>query len=467
MSSIHDKWKAEADLTAAQAEKLRTESAQAAEVGAAQSATARRKERLAQAKLDAQLDDVADTRKGKERARKEQLAEERADRGTRFKAIANTVMTLGIVASLPSMLAYFLGLHPEGDPDAGPAWLMLPVPFFLELLAWGGVEGTRWARRKGMVLWPFWLMTAALASIAGAINGMKAGGMFGPVAAVAFVAVSVVGPILAEVVDAIESATAHDTRTPAERAKAKADAKTAAAEAEVEAEQDKRRRKLHPREWKAYETILAAAPTGTLTRAQAWDEARRAVAFPKVWTRYEELLLALGAEASRTELWDRAWTSVEGLPTGDTARALAVEIRSRDLAEALMHHGGETVVVERLLADIFRDADPGDGAPGGTPDGPSGGPAPTGGEDAAKAPRKSRPKVPGALGRIGKRAPYKDVEEPLAEDDLDAARKLHDVNPAAFSTPAVARVLGRSKVYAKRVRDAVLAEAEAKVEGEQ
>jgi hypothetical protein len=46
--------------------------------------------------------------------------------------------------------------------------------------------------------------------------------------------------------------------------------------------------------------------------------------------------------------------------------------------------------------------------------------------------------------------------EPLAEDDLKAARKLADAVPAEqFSTPAIAKLLGRSKVYAKRVRDAV------------
>ncbi|NUV64290.1 GIY-YIG nuclease family protein [Streptomyces sp. CAI-85] len=53
------------------------------------------------------------------------------------------------------------------------------------------------------------------------------------------------------------------------------------------------------------------------------------------------------------------------------------------------------------------------------------------------------------------------VERPLAEADLDAARKLHAANPKTFSTPAVARTLGRSKVYAQRVRDAVLAEQDA------
>lgn len=57
------------------------------------------------------------------------------------------------------------------------------------------------------------------------------------------------------------------------------------------------------------------------------------------------------------------------------------------------------------------------------------------------------------------RAPRKDGTEPLGEADLDSARQLHAQNPEAFSTPAVARLLGRSRVYAQRVRDVVRAEA--------
>lgn len=57
------------------------------------------------------------------------------------------------------------------------------------------------------------------------------------------------------------------------------------------------------------------------------------------------------------------------------------------------------------------------------------------------------------------RAPLKERTDPLSEADLASARELYALNPEAFSTPAVARLLGRAKVYAKRVRDAVRAEA--------
>jgi hypothetical protein len=49
----------------------------------------------------------------------------------------------------------------------------------------------------------------------------------------------------------------------------------------------------------------------------------------------------------------------------------------------------------------------------------------------------------------------KDLTEPLSDADLKAAQELRDADPEGFSTPAVAELLGRSRGYAKRIRDAV------------
>lgn len=227
----------------------------------------------------------------------------------------------------------------------------------------------------------------------------------------------------------------------------------AAADAALTA-QDEQRKNLYPGAWQQYELILAANPIGSISRDRAWDEARRADAHPDVWQRYQILTLNAPANTKSADLWAEAWVSEKGLPPGHTIEGLATKLAAREYVDqTLAEHLGaaQHLAVEELLANIF--------GPGG---------------EGGASPAKGRPKKPssgpaqdlGALGGIGKdpnTAPArKDLTEPLSEADLKAARALRDADPEGFSTPAVADLLGRSRGYAKRIRDAVNAS-----EGEQ
>ena len=193
--------------------------AQAAESGAASTETAKLAEQVKQAKLLKQLGDVKDTARDDRAARKAKRRESRDEDGTTFKILVNVVMTLGLLAALPAQISYFLGLHRKDDTNPGPAWTLAPVPFFLEFLAWVGVMGTRWAHRKGLPRWPFWILTATLASIAGYINYAHGVAEFGSVAGYALAATSIIGPLLAEVRQFLESKAAEDGRNLAQRAR--------------------------------------------------------------------------------------------------------------------------------------------------------------------------------------------------------------------------------------------------------
>lgn len=230
---------------------------------------------------------------------------------------------------------------------------------------------------------------------------------------------------------------------------AKVAADKAAADA-VLAAQDEQRKTLYPSAWEQYERILAAHPLGSISRDRAWDEARRAAEHPDVWDRYQILALNAPANTKASDLWAASWTSVKGLPPGQTIETLAADLAAREYVEQTvaehLNVAGH-LAVEELLTDIFRSGGEGGSSPAkGKPKTPSGG-----GSEAL-----------GALGGIGKGPDSgqsrRDATDPLADADLEAARTLHAADPKQFSTPAVARLLGRSKVYAQRVRDAINAE---------
>ncbi|MEU1434021.1 hypothetical protein ABZ438_07970 [Streptomyces sp. NPDC005786] len=424
------KTRAEAARIAAEADAARSASAQAAEAGAAKTATDLLAEQVKQAGLKKKLDAVKESAKDEQAELKQRRREASADNGAGFKRLVNVAVVLGLLAALPAQLSYFLGLHKKGAEDPGRAWLLGPIPFFLELLAWVGVLGTRWAHRKGLPRWPFWILTAALASIAGYINLAHGVDEYGIVAGVALAATSVIGPVLAEVRDFLEGRAAADTRSveqrAAEKAAAKKATKAARAQKKIHDAEDKRRRKLLPLEFAEYERIIVAHPTGAISREAAWQQA---------WDNLHLLPLA---------------TTADTLAGREDARAAINEVLSD------VDRSPESEAVDRLLAEIFRP-DGGDSGPSQTPveDGPKGG---AGGGSRARRP--TAPKKPGALGGIGNRTsgrtPRTDAVEPLRSEDIEAAKKLRDaVRADQFSTPAIAKLLGRSKVYARRVRDAV------------
>lgn len=440
MSSGYRSWdEREADTAKTRAEASRIQAeAKAAEQavvsGAAKTDTDLLAERVKQARLLKQLEAVKGDAAGEKARREQQRRDARGDAGTWFKLLVNVVLGLGLLAALPAQLSYFLTLHRKGERDMGPAWTMLPVPFFLEILAWVGVLGTQWAHRKGLPRWPFWILTASLASVAGYINLTHGTDQYGLVAGVALAATSIIGPALAEVRQFLESKAAADPRSLGQRAIDKAAEKQASAErraaAKIHAAEDKRRRGLYPEEFAEFERIIVAHPTGAITREAAWRQA---------WDNRHLLPLA---------------TTVDTLASREDARAAIHDVLSA------ADRTPESVAVDRLIADIFRPDD-GDGGsterpPGGDPKGGSGG--------GSRARRREARKAATTLGGKGKRVVEAvsdpDAERPLEAADLDRVRSLADAlgDATKLSARNVREAVGCRTKYAMRLRDAVKGE---------
>lgn len=442
MSSEYRSWEereAAAEKTRAEAAKLNAEAvaeaaaaAQTLEAGAAKTATEQLAEQVKQARLLKQLTAVEDEAADDKEQRKQNRREAQADAGTRFKVLVNVVMVLGLLAALPAQLSYFLQLHRKGDRDPGYAWWMLPVPFFLELLAWVGVLGTQWAHRKGLPRWPFWILTASLASVAGYINLTHGTAEYGIVAGVALAATSIIGPILAEVRQLLETQAAADPRSLQQRATDKVAAKAkAAAErvtAQMHAAEDAKRREIYPSEFAEYERIITAYPTGAIDRDDAWEQ---------------------------------AWHNLHLLPLSITAGTLAAREAARAGIEAILGDAGrspESVAVDLLLAEMF-GPDRGDGGPAG---GTSGGSPKGGAGGGSGAAPQGGPKGAAALGRKGKQAlgrtTGKTPEKPLDPAHIDKVRKLAEISGGAdkLSARKVREVIGGgANEYAVRLRDHV------------
>jgi len=440
MTSGYRSWEErDADVAKTKAETARLAAeakvaAQAAESGAAATETAKLAEQVKQARLHKQLADVKDAGKDDKAARKAKRREQRDENGSTFKVLVNVVMAVGLLAALPAQISYFLGLHRKDDQNPGPAWTLAPVPFFLELLAWVGVMGTRWAHRKGLPRWPFWLMTAALASVAGYINLAHGTTEYGMVAGVALAATSVIGPLLAEVRQFLETKAAEDGRDLKQRARDRRAAREAAKalreQERIEKAEDKRREKLFEPEFKEFQRIMAAHPTGGIDRAAAWVQ---------------------------------AWDTMHGLPLSVTAESLTSKEAAREAIEAVMHDYGrspESVAVDLWLADVF-GSNRGDDGPAGTPAGGDSD-GPTGGGSRARSAKRSEAPTP--LGGKGKQAPRRpvdpDTERPLEEADLETVRKLAEAlgGTSRLSARNVREAVGCRTKYAIRLRDAVKAQ---------
>ncbi|MFC9268956.1 hypothetical protein ACFTXJ_14435 [Streptomyces zhihengii] len=429
---------ADAEKTRAEAARINAEAAATAEslaAIAAKTETERLAEQVKQAKLAGQLESAKDDATDKKRTRKQQRASQDADNGRWFKALVKVVMVLGLLAALPAQLSYFLGLHKKGDESAGTSWLMLPIPLFLELLAWVGVLGTQWAHRKGLPRWPFWILTSALAGVAGYINYTHGIAEYGTVAGIALCATSVIGPLLAEVDQFLETMAAADPRSLRQRAAdkvvAKAKAKADKAAADTAAAEDARRQKLFPEEYAEYERILAAHPTGTINRNDAWEQ---------------------------------AWHNRHLLPLAVTAGTLAAREAARAGIEAVLaqaERSPESVAVDLLLAEMF-GPDRGDGGGSVRPAKP----APKGGAGGgSKAVPADGSKTATALGRKGKQASGRTApkapEKPLDPADIQKVRTLAEAlgGTDRLSARNVREVIGGgANEYAVRLRDHVKTE---------
>lgn len=442
MSSGYRSWEErDADVAKTKAETARIKAeaataAKAAEAAAAKTETDKLAEQVKQARLIKQLADVKDTAKDDEAARKAKRREQRDDDGTTFKALVNVVMALGLLAALPAQISYFLGLHRKNDENPGPAWTLAPIPFFLELLAWVGVMGTRWAHRKGLPRWPFWMLTATLASLAGYINFAHGVTEYGAVAGYALAATSVIGPLLAEVRQFLESKAAEDGRDLKQRAKdrraAREQAKADGERKRIEKAEDDLREDLFEDEFKEFRRIMAAHPTGGIDRAAAWMQ---------------------------------AWETMHGLPLSITAESLASKEAAREAIESVMRdyeRTPESVAVDLWLADVFGSGR-GDDGPAGTPAGGDSG-GPTGGGSRARSEKRRQAATPlEGKGKQPSRRPVDpDTERPLEEADLAAVRKLAEAlgGTDRLSARNVREAVGCRTKYAIRLRDAVKAQPE-------
>ena len=440
MSSGYRSWEerdADVAKTKAETARIKAEAEKAAkdtEAAAASTETTKLAEQVKQARLRNQLSDVAEKAKDDKADRKAKRREQRDDDGTTFKTLVNVVMALGLLAALPAQISYFLGLHRKDDENPGPAWTLAPVPFFLELLAWVGVMGTRWAHRKGLPRWPFWMLTATLASLAGYINFAHGVTEYGPVAGYALAATSFIGPLLAEVRQFLESKVAEDGRDLKQRARDRRAAREAAKvqreREQIEKAEDERRKELFRDEFAEFERIMAAHPTGGISREAAWLQ---------------------------------AWDTMHGLPLSVTAESLASKEAAREAIETVMRdyeRTPESVAVDLWLADVFGSGK-GDDGPSGTPaGGDSGGPA--GGGSRARSEKRRQAATPlGGKGKQPSRRPVDpDIERPLEEGDLDTVRKLAEAlgGTDRLSARNVREAVGCRTKYAIRLRDAVKAQ---------
>ncbi|KAA6216412.1 hypothetical protein [Streptomyces filamentosus] len=463
-------------LAAAQAEadRIAREAAAAAEEA--------ERARAAKAEADRAAQEEKDTAARKEAAR----LRESDKRDKRAAKAVNVGVVAALVVALPLQLRAFW--TPE-------RWWEVAIPIFLEGLAWVFIRQAEAAISGRRMVWHYLLGVGLCASFAAGVNvydgfaHAEIGAAFGIVGGFA----SIAGPAL-KVIHEFGARAAGAKATRIERKIAEAAARQAEAElaqrrAELDAEaaektrqadekrtveaerraaheakaaadkaaadealaaQDEQRRTFYPEAWKQYERILAAHPLGAISRDRAWDEARRAADHPDVYARYQILTLNGPANVKAADLWAEAWKSVKGLPLGQTIETLAVELAAREYVEQVVAEHLDTaghLAVEELIADIFGGRGDGGGTPAkASPRKPSGGPAKGAGSQVN-------------IGQDGSSAPrYKHDTEPLAEADLDAARKLYAAAPERFSTPAVTKLLGKSSNYAKRIRDAVQAE---------
>ncbi|MFE2140205.1 hypothetical protein ACFXA3_00295 [Streptomyces sp. NPDC059456] len=474
-----------------EADRRRREALDAPKIAAAL-AKAEEIERAARRAREAEEAETAEQNAARAKASADALAAEQAERHRKVEAKKldrHAAEGVKRFAALCFLVALPLQLRAFWDPDR--PW-NAAVPIMLEVAAWAAMRLAHAAIVNRRVAWPYLGLTFFFASVAASINIADGflhpdiGAIFGLAGGFA----SLAGPGLwavhqfgarakeakatrAERKLAEQQAKQAEAELEAARVQAEAlveakrieaegrqkieadkraahEAKVATDKAAAEAElaaQDERRKALFTGEWEQFERILAANPLGAINRDRAWDEARRAVAHPAVWARYEVLALNAPANTKSSDLWAEAWVIEHGLPQGRTIEFLAAKLASREYVDqTLAEHLGaaQHLAVEELLADIFGPGGEGGASPAkGRPKKPSGGPV----QDL------------GDLGGIGKGSDStparKDVAEPLSDDDVEAARKLRDADPNGFSTPAVARLLGRSKVYAQRVRDAV------------
>ncbi|MFJ3200994.1 hypothetical protein [Streptomyces sp. NPDC086989] len=346
-------------------------------------------------------------RKDRAQRRRERAAKRQRDfaPGTVYRRGTLLLIGFSIAASLPAQIIHFTSIY----------WMLFTIGPVLEGAAWILAAGVAHADEKKLASWVRWVMRAlsmSAASYAALINyqygqsltehGLTAGQA--QTAAMGLAAVTLGGPLFFEV-----------------------------------------------RQW----VLTLSAAVGNAKhrlekKARARHEKKRREAFPDVMARAQQLLLAAPYGALKEEeAFNRAWWDIHGAPRAVTADVIKNRLKAESAVAEVLDEAERTperLAVEFLLADLF-------GSEVGVSD--------TSGKGARNGGHEGRT----ALGRLEKResgAPrYKDATEPLDEADIEKARGLFNlIGEDKFSAPEVAKLLGRSNVYARRIRNAVTGKQE-------
>lgn len=341
-------------------------------------------------------------RKDRAQRRRERASKRQRDLapGSVYRRGTLILIGLSVAASLPAQIIHFMSIH----------WMLFSIGPAIEGAAWILAAGVAFADEKKLAPWVRWVLRAlsmSAASYAALINyqyghSLTAHGLTvgeAQTAAMGLAAVTLGGPLFFEV-----------------------------------------------RQW----VLTLSAAVGNAKhrlekKARERHEKKRRKAFPAVMARAEELLLAAPhGTLKEEEAFSRAWWDVHGAPRAVTAEVIKTRLKAESEVAAVLDEAERTperLAVEFLLADLF-------GSEVGV------------GDTTAKGARGGGAEGRAALGRLDKQpsdAPrYKDAVEPLAEADLEKARGFLDlVGKDKFSAPEVAKLLGRSNVYARRIRNAV------------
>lgn len=326
-----------------------------------------------------------------------------------------TLLLVGLsaAASLPAQILHFMAI----------SWMLFPIGPAVEGAAWVMAAGVAYADERKLAGWVRWLLRGLSLSAAGfaaninyqygtslAGNGLTVAEA--QVAGIGLAAVTLGGPLFFEVRQWVLTLSAK-TATPKQQAEEKA-----------RAAHTKKRGKKFKKVTERQKELLLAAPFGTLTPEDAFDQ---------------------------------AWWDVMGAPRGVTANVIADRLDAEADVSAVLSAAEcspERAAVELLLADLFGSNDGDGGAAGALASAPVGG-APGGAA-------KSRT----ALGGKGKRpirsTSTTEAEKPLSEADLNAVRKLAEAlgGTGRLSARNVREAVGCRNGYALRLRDAVRAETQ-------
>jgi hypothetical protein len=222
----------------------------------------RRKERRAD--RDEERTEKAQARRDRAQRRQARAAkrEKNLTPGNVYRKGTLGLVTLSALASLPAQILHFAAIH----------WMLTPVGPSVEGAAWVMAAGVAYADERKLPAWVRWLLrglSLSAASFAATINyqygmsltqhGVSPGNA--QAAAIGLAAVTMLGPLFFEVRQWVLTLSAAVT-DPKRRA-----------EENARARHDRKRRRHHKTVADVADRLVSAAPFGTLTPEDAWNQA--------------------------------------------------------------------------------------------------------------------------------------------------------------------------------------------------